>query len=249
MKFTLTDPRLLRESINIISEFINEVTFRIDSDKIEVTAIDPANVAMVDFKLLSSAFAEYEVEKPTSLSINLESFKSILKRAKPTDSIGISLDEARNRLKINLIGENKRDFSLSLLNIEDSEQKIPSLNFAVKIGTPTLRFDEAVEDMDVIAESVALVAEADKFTVKSESNLRDAKVEIPVGGETSVDLASEGKVISKYSIEYLKKMIKGSKLAESVSIQFGEDYPLRLEYRVMDKLQLGFVLAPRVSND
>ncbi len=249
MKFTLTDPRLLKESINIISEFVNEVTLKIDSDKIEVTAIDPANVAMIDFKLLSSAFAEYEIEAPTSLSVNLERFKAILKRAKPSDSISISLDEARNRLKINLIGENKRDFTLALLNIEESEQRIPSLTFPVQIMTQTFRFDEAIEDMDVIAESVALVAEQDKFMVKSESNVHDAKVEIRQSEETTISSETDGKVISKYSIEYLKKMIKGSKLAENVVIKFGEDYPLKIEYKVMDKLLLGFILAPRVNND
>ncbi|MBT3799587.1 MAG: hypothetical protein HOG05_00400, partial [Bacteroidetes bacterium] len=77
--------RLLKESMNIISDLVNEVTLKIDQDKIELIAIDPANVAMIDFKLLSSAFVEYTVEKPEELAINLDHLKSVLKRAKPTD--------------------------------------------------------------------------------------------------------------------------------------------------------------------
>ncbi|MBT4441395.1 DNA polymerase sliding clamp, partial [archaeon] len=40
-----------------------------------------------------------------------------------------------------------------------------------------------------------------------------------------------------------------SKLADSVSLEFGNDYPLRAEYKLLDKLRLAFILAPRGSND
>ena len=60
---------------------------------------------------------------------------------------------------------------------------------------------------------------------------------------------SEDKVKAKYSIEYLKKMITASKLTNEVRIQFNKDYPLKLEYKAVDKLLLSFVLAPRVEND
>ena len=53
---------------------------------------------------------------------------------------------------------------------------------------------------------------------------------------------------SKYSIEYLKKISKASKLADVVSLEFANDYPLRAEYKLLDKLRLSFILAPRVSN-
>lgn len=248
MKLTLAEPRLLKESINIISELVNEATFKIDSSKIELIAMDPANVAMVDFKLLNTAFAEYDVPKEVTLAVNLDNLKAILKRAKPTDSIILSLDETNNKLNIELVGENKRTFNLSLLDLDEEEHKIPNLNFSVNIETLTSKFDEAVEDMGVIAESVALLTENNEFTIKSESNLSDAKVVIPSTEETKIE-TNENKVSSKYSIEYLKKIIKGSKLAENAMIRFGQDYPLKVEYVLLDKLKLGFILAPRVSND
>ncbi|PIN80902.1 proliferating cell nuclear antigen (pcna) [Candidatus Woesearchaeota archaeon CG10_big_fil_rev_8_21_14_0_10_34_8] len=247
MKLTLAEPRLLKESINIISELVNEVTFKIDSSRIELIAMDPANVAMVDFKLLSTAFAEYEVKEDLALAVNLDNFKAILKRAKPTDSISLSLDKSKNRLTIELVGENKRTFNLALLNIDENNQKIPNLNFGARIETSTSKFDEAIEDMDVVAESVSLVVEGDNFTVRSESNFSDASVVISATEETQINAVD--KVSSKYSIEYLKKIIKGSKLADNVVISFGQDYPLKVEYVLLDKLKLGFILAPRVSND
>ncbi|MBI4448299.1 proliferating cell nuclear antigen (pcna) [Candidatus Woesearchaeota archaeon] len=247
MKLILTEPRLLTESIGIISELVNEATLKIDKTKIEIIAMDPANVAMIDFKLLSPAFAEYEVNEDVSLTINLDNFKQILKRAKPADTTIISLDEDTGRLKIELIGESKKTFNLSLIDAEEREQKIPKLSFAASIETASIKFDEAIEDMGIIAESVALIAEPKKLTIKSEGNLQDAKVEIHEDENTKI--STEDKTTAKYSIEYLKKIIKGSKISDEVSISFATNYPLKTEYTIIDKMRLSFILAPRVDND
>jgi proliferating cell nuclear antigen len=248
MKLTLAEPRLLKESVNIISELVNEVTLKIDQDKIAVIAIDPANVAMVDFKLLSSAFVEYSVPEPQELAINLDHLKQVLKRSKPADTISISLESEKNRLQIKLKGENSRTFNIPLINIEENEQKIPNLQFKAKVILASSKFDDAVEDMSIVSESISLAAESSLFILRSESNMKDAKVEMPATQETLVTLQGDP-LSSKYSIEYLKKVAKASKLADTVSLEFSDDYPLRAEYKLLDKLRLSFIVAPRVSTD
>ncbi|MEM4244804.1 MAG: proliferating cell nuclear antigen (pcna) [Candidatus Nanoarchaeia archaeon] len=250
MKLVLAEPRLLKESVSIISDLVNEVTFKADSDKIELTAMDPANVAMVMFKILSSAFVDYKVEKPVSFSVNLDNLDQILKRAKPTDTINMELDSKNNKLKVQIKGESNKTFNLSLIDIDESEQKVPDLKFNVKAEVPSQIFSESVEDMDIVAESVAIVAEANKLSISSEGRFNAAKVEIPGGGDSAViSVGKKDKVVSKYSIEYLKKIVKGSKLADVAVIQFSDEYPLRVDYKVMDKLLLSFILAPRVDSD
>jgi len=246
MKLVLAEPRLLKESISIISDLVNEVTFKLDKDKIEITAMDPANVAMIMFKLLSSAFVEYDVKENQELAVNLDNLNQVLKRAKPSDTVILELVE--NKLKITLRGESTRTFSLSLIDIDESEQKIPDLKFEVKVDMPSAVLTEAIDDMDIVAESVALTAETSKFTVQSEGRFNAAKVEVQTDEETNIELKGD-KTLSKYSIEYLKKIVKGSKLADTVSLNFGKEYPLKADYKVMDRLMLSFILAPRVDND
>lgn len=106
MKLVMAEPRLLKESVSIISDLVNEVTFKVDSDKIEMIAMDPANVAMVMFKIVSSAFVDYKVEKPVSFSVNLDNLDQILKRVKPNDTLYLELDSKNNKLKISIKGEN-----------------------------------------------------------------------------------------------------------------------------------------------
>ncbi len=246
MKLTVAEPKYFKTPISIISELVNEVTFNVKKDYIEVIAMDPANVAMVVFKLMSSAFVDYQVAEDTVLSVNLDQMKQILKRCKPSDSLTLELDE--NKLYIKLKGESNRVFHISLLDIEEQKQKVPDLKFPVTVQTLTYLFNDAIEDMGVVSDAVLFTAEPDKLTVHSSGNLSSAKVDFASDEDTKIELDGE-KIKSKYSIEYLKKIVKGGSLSNAVTLQFGNDYPLRSEYKVLDKLSLVTILAPRVAND
>lgn len=249
MKFILSEPRPLREAVSIISEFVTEATFKADKDKLEMVAMDPALVAMIDFKLLASAFIEYEISEPVEFSINLESLKIILKRAKPSDTVSISLDMYKNKLKLSFRGETNRSFSISLIESQENQQKLPNLKFSTKITMLSSRFDETMEDMAIIADSVLLTSENDRLLIKAESPFTDANIEIPSSEDTIISTDSSVPVTSKYSLEYLRKISKASRLVDIVSIEFGNDYPMKAEFKLLDKLKLTFVLAPRVSTD
>ena len=151
------------------------------------------------------------------------------------------------KLKVTLKGASKREFLLPLIDVEEKEQKIPSLKFSVTVKTDASVINDAIEDVDIIGESVAFVAAPKAFRISSSSDLSKADVEILADEKTSIEAKEETK--SKYSIEYLKKMIQGAKLCDKVTVQFSKDYPLQLDYTVKDKLQLMFILAPRVDND
>mgnify|MGYP001495881664 CR=1 FL=1 len=248
MKLTLAEPRYLKESITIISELVNEAQIKITPNNIELIAMDPANVAMVIFKLLSSSFIEYNVEKDIDIGVNLSNLKQILRRAGPNDMLTLELGE--NKLKIQLKGASTRTFSLPIIELDEKEQKIPDLKFGATVKAPSMLLNETIADADVVGESVAFIAGKDKFIVLSEGDLSEANIEIKPGEDIKVTVSGDEKEIkSKYSVEYLKKMINGNKLAEEVSISFNKDYPLKLEYNAVDKLSLSFVLAPRVENE
>jgi len=247
MKLSLAEPKYLKDSIAIISDLVNEARFKVTPNAIELIAMDPANVAMVVFKLLSSLFVDYNVKESLEIAINLSSFKQILRRAKANDMITLELEE--NKLKITLKSNTTRTFYLPIIDLEEKQQKVPQLTFPLKVKTTSAIFTEAIEDVDIVAESVSFVVEPNKFSVQAEGDLSKAKIEIPQDDDTTVVSDTTDLVKSKYSIEYLKKMIPGSKLSDAVTIQFNKDYPLMLEYRAIDKVQLTFILAPRVDND
>lgn len=248
MKLTLAENRYLKDSIAIISDLVNEARFKIGKDAIELVAMDPANVAMVVFKLLGSCFTEYNVDKPVEICLNLTNLKQVLRRAKADDIIIIELDTS-NRLKLQFKSSTTRTFYLPLIDIEEKEQKIPELKFPVTIKLSSNMLDEAIEDADIIAESVNFIVEKNKFTILAEGDLSKVNIEIPKGENVNIAVETDDTVKSKYSIEYLKKIMQASKLSDEVSIQFNKDYPLKLEYKEINKVMLSFILAPRVENE
>jgi len=247
MKLTLAEPKYLKDSISIISELVNEASFKITPQAIELIAMDPANVAMVIFKLLSSSFTEYDVKEEQEVAINLGNLKQILRRAKPNDMLSLELEEGK--LKIQLKGTTTRTFSLPIIDLDEKEQKVPQLNFGVTIQMESAVLNEAIEDVDIVAESVSFMAQDGKFIVAAEGDLSKANIEISENETTKINVHEGDGIKAKYSIEYLKKMINGSKLAGSVTVSFNKDYPLKIDYKTIDKVALSFILAPRVEND
>ncbi|MBN2458126.1 proliferating cell nuclear antigen (pcna) [Candidatus Woesearchaeota archaeon] len=248
MKLTLAEPKYLKDSISIISELVNEARFKVTSDAIELIAMDPANVAMVVFKLLSSTFVEYKVEEDVEIAVNLSNLKQVMRRAKPNDTVSLELSK-ENKLDVIFKSNNTRKFSLPIIELEEKEQKEPNLNFPISITTSASNLSEAVEDVDIVAESVSFIGESSKLVVSAEGDLSKAMIEIKKDKDTEIVADTQDKIKAKYSIEYLKKMVAGSKLADTVSIRFNRDYPLLLEFKTVDKVLLKFILAPRVEND
>jgi len=246
MKLTLAEPKYFKDSVAIISEIVTEATLKITSDAVELVAMDPANVAMIVFKLLSTSFVTYELDKPTHITLNLNNLKQVLRRIKSKDTLTLEIEE--NKLKLVLQSTSKRTFFLPLIDAEDNEQKVPDLSFSVVVVTQSSILNDAIDDVDVVGESVMFGASENIFMISSKGDLSKATVDIPADNITKV-VCEDETAKAKYSIEYLKKMIQGAKIADMVQVKFSKDYPLKLEYLVQNKVELSFILAPRVDND
>src|SRR3989338_6911491 len=184
MRLTLAEPKYLKESINVISELVNEARFKINKDGVELVAMDPAHVAMVLFKFLSSGFAAFEVEAEQELAINLTNLKQILRRAKGSDVV--TFEVTNNKLQVQFKSDSTRTFSLPLLDFEEKNQRVPNLSFPVSISVASSILNDAIEDADVVAESVSFIAEPEKFVVHAEGDLSKAVVEVKQSDSTKI---------------------------------------------------------------
>ncbi|MBI5391173.1 proliferating cell nuclear antigen (pcna) [Candidatus Woesearchaeota archaeon] len=248
MKLVLAEPRYLKDSISIIADLVNEARFTITKDAVELIAMDPANVAMVIFKLLSSSFVEYHVEKTVEIGVNMNNLKQILRRSKSNETLCLEVTQD-NKLQIQFKGTTTRTFAIPIIELDEKPQKVPPLSFPVMVSMSASLLNDSIEDADIVAESVTFMAEKDRFTVKAEGDLSRAMVEIPADEKTKISHTTGEKIKAKYSVEYLKKMITGAKIVDHVDVQFNADYPLKLEYKEIDKVMLSFILAPRMDEN
>ncbi|MFA6023280.1 MAG: proliferating cell nuclear antigen (pcna) [Candidatus Pacearchaeota archaeon] len=236
----LDNPKIFSEVVSIISELVTEVKLRFNDNGMSIVAIDPANVALVSFRLPKESFSEYEGGSEV-LGINLDNLKAVLRRTKPGSVLVMESEETA--LKLNIIDKIKRSFSLALIEIEGEDKKVPSLEFSTQVQMNPSDFGDAVEDCLIVADSCNFIAEPEKFIIEA-SGLNSARAEF---SSDEVKIIS-GNSKAKYSLEYLQKFIKANKIADKIFINFSSDHPVKLEFK-RDDAELSFILAPRVEND
>ena len=245
MLLKLDNPKILADSISLLSELVLEVKAKVSKAGLEITAVDPANVALVSLKIPSQAFAQIEVEKEEELGLNLEDFKQVLRRISTGSSLIIERHE--NMLKLKVQEKSKRVFNLALISLDAEEKKIPELKFAAKIEMDSEALSEAINDAAIVADSTAFVASSGSFLIEAKGTLNSAKSEFN-GDEVLINSEQESK--AKYSLDYLVKFVKAAKLAEKVNVNFATDYPARLDFKSKENpVEISFILAPRVEEE
>jgi len=244
MELVLEKPQLLKKSMEIISDIVLEGTFVFKKDYMELVALNSNNVVMVIFRLLSTNFEKYDIEDDFQVSLNLEHFSDVLKRCDDRGKLTLSVDEGHNKLNIVSAGKNNKEFELSLIDFtDDNLQKVPTLDFPSKIIVSSSSFTNAINDLSFLENGVSFKIDDNKlFSIEGKTNTMSGKIDF----NEDIDVKNEkGVVHCRYSIEYLKKFIKADKLVNAVEMAFGDDYPLKIEYKLVDSLLLGFILAPR----
>ena len=244
MELILENPSLLKKSMEIISDIVLEGTFVFKPDYLELVALNSNNVVMVIFRLLSTNFEKYDVKEDFQISLSLEHFSEVLKRCDDKAKLVLDVDEDSNKLKIVSKGKNQKEFELALIDFNDENlQKVPNLEFPVKIVSSSASFTNAINDLNFLENGVSFKVNSKVFSIEGKTNSMAGKVDLT----DEIDIKSEEnkEYNCRYSIEYLKKFIKADKIVNTVELSFSEDYPLKVEYRLVDKLLLGFILAPR----
>jgi len=241
MLIKLDNPQLLSKVIDIISELVLEVRIKVNEFGLSLVAIDPANVAMVEFKLPKSAFSQFEVTDQEKLGINLDSLKRILKRCGAGSSL--ILERRENLLNLQIQDRIKRNFALNLIEIEGEEKDMPSLEYVANIEINPVDLIASIEDCVVVADACSFIVNEGKFVVEAKG-MNSARSEFS-SDEAQINAEN---CKSRYSLEYLQKFIKSGKMVDKMFIKFSNEHPLRMEFKT-EHMELNFILAPRVETE
>ena len=240
MLIRLDSPLSLTKVVDIISDLVTEVRIKVNEFGMSITAMDPANISMVNFKIPRSSFSQFEVESEV-LGINLDNLKQILRRCGSSSSL--VMEKKENMLNINIQDRIKRNFILSLIEIDSEERELPNLEFSSSVEINSIDLINSIEDCVIVADACSFIIKDGKFIIEAKS-LNAAMSEFS-GDEARIQ-AEDCK--AKYSVEYLQKFMKGAKLCEKTILHFAEDHPLKVDFKDSN-MELNFILAPRVENE
>ena len=253
MRAVVGDVTAFKSVLESVGKLIDEVKLEFTPEGLSVKAMDRAKVCAVVLELNKDFFDSYEVEERTEIGVNLSEVAKIVKRAKKTDTVVLSIGgEKKDRLLISLEGKGKREFSVPVLaSVEQQTPPLEQLNkFTAKANVDTDVFESAVKDVSLFAETL-------KIEVKKEGENSPAKLMFSGGSEleqaqvvvdatTDIYFTAEGEGKSAYPIDYLKNTLKAVKLVDRMDLELGNEYPLRITID-LGTGKIVFVIAPRVE--
>ena len=223
-----------------MSELVSEVKLKVNKNGLSAIAVDPATVALVSFRIPAETFMLFESGEE-ELALKLDEFKQILRRAEAGNSI--SLEKKDNKLLVSIENEVKRNFTLSLINLDEEERGIPVLDkFSSKVEMSSSIFQKAIEDASIVSDSCLFLTKDNKFIIEAKGDLSSCILEFDLN-----KAKFSGDAKSKYSLEYLQKFIKATKLSDSLKIKYGNDYPARFDFN--GNVEMTFILAPRSEEE
>ncbi len=244
MKVVLENHILLRDSIQAISELIDEGIFKFGPSGMEFVSADRAVIAVVAFFMNKERFKEYDADDE-EIGLNLIDMLKVLKRGKASEQL--SIEKEGSSIKFTFTGRATRSFKLPVLRIPESEK--PPIDriteFKAELSIEPELLENAVEDGSLISDSIIFLVEPEKLTMRAEGPTKEMETAVENGN--GVDIKAEEPVRARYSLEYLKKIMKGSKVGGDCKMFMASNYPLKIVFSDSG-IRLGYILAPRVED-
>ncbi len=242
LRLTISDANSWKRSVDAIAALIDEGTFEFAESGMSLKAMDPSQIAMVDFEMPKKAFKAYEVGQKQSIGIDFSELSRVMRRAHPEDSITMELKG--NKLEIIYDGKTKRKFLLPLIDATSHPNK-PKIEFDVKVKAPANDIKEVLADVELVSNYV--VFEANEKGVEISSESESGKAEVSLSKDAVLELKVTKAARAMFPLEYLKNMVRNTDVSTVVEINLKKDNPMKMEYAIGDG-KVTYYLAPRIEN-
>lgn len=237
-----------RNLVKALAAIVDEGCFTIDGEKIELLAMDPSHVAMVDFELPREFFDSYVCEGEPRLFINIGEFLKFLDRVERDERVKIRLDEDRARLLIQCIrpGHNRR-FEMTILEPLEEEVPQPNIFFksSARILTQSLR--QALRDAGLVSEHVKIEMANDMLRMSAVGDIGSAFSEWERGADELLELKVEEESGANFTLSYLMDITNAVGVSSDVAtLELTTDMPLRMDFE-LPQGRLVYYLAPMIG--
>jgi proliferating cell nuclear antigen len=237
----------LRDALDSVSVLVDECKIRLNEDGIGIRAVDPANVGMVDLTLEAAAFESYEADGGV-IGVNLARLEDIAGMGNSGDLVHLELDEETRKLHIRIDG---LSYTLALIDPDSIRQEpdIPDLDLAAEIVVEGAQLDRGIKAADMVSDHIRLRVDegTETFFIEAQGDTDD--VDLELGRDDLIDLAA-GPADSLFSLDYLKDMNKAIAGDAEVTVELGEEFPVKLHYDLAEgQGHVTYMLAPRIQSD
>jgi proliferating cell nuclear antigen len=255
------DSERLRDMVTALGVLVNEATLVFSPEGIQMRAMDPSRVAMVDFGLSKQDIPEYVCDETQKICINLGELLKLLKRAGKdkkgvTDQVQLISTDSTNlsvKLKVIITGTYSRAFTMPVLEPSQEEVPTPKITYNVKATMKTSALCLAIEDAEIVSDHLKVAAkDSENLLMDASGDISGASITIHKDDDSLLELlVNNAPQQSTYSISYLNEVSKAAqKIAEKVIVEFSSDMPIKLAFQTpKTSMLLNYYLAPRIETE
>ena len=260
--------KTLRDALKPVSAISDKCRLNISPEGLSVKCRDPANVAMIILDLPKDVFHEgvYTVDETLQVGLDVVTYLSWFEGAEDNETAELSIEpfeeggKQRHKLVFKIAGTFEHTLTLMRPDDISKEPKIPMLTLRaqVEVSKELLKrcFDEAVKVGDYVRIQALtyqhlLVTDTPTrptIIIEAGEDVRKFKVELTTGVEITAE-SPEVRLKSSFSLDYLCDMVKVIGDGEIVKIHSDQDFPLVLDFKVLDHGRASFLVAPRVKSE
>eukprot|EP00917_Polyrhabdina_sp_WS-2016_P001099 GHVP01002190.1.p2 GENE.GHVP01002190.1~~GHVP01002190.1.p2 ORF type:complete len:261 (+),score=43.45 GHVP01002190.1:754-1536(+) len=253
----LNNGSILRKVIDSAKEFVNEGNIECSENAFELAAMDQAHVTLIQFKLLKSAFEDYQCDKPSRLGVNFVNMAKLLKCGSQDDKISLNKDDKSDRLKIctETAGGNKKSiYDLNLMSLDIDPIDVDISEFDSKITMSSAEFKRICSSMESVGESVSISVTGDQISFETQGDIGNGQIVLKNGvcpenitTSTQIEVSKKTTITALFSLKYLANFSKGNPFSENVSLYVNEESPLVVSYEMPEVGYVKFYLAPKAD--
>jgi proliferating cell nuclear antigen len=239
--------KIFKDCIDALVTLIDEGEFQITKEGIKLRAMDPSQIAMVDFVYPKSALEKYEVPAETKLGMNLDDLSKVTSRVRAGEKLTLKMDKNGSRLDLIFKGKTTRRFSLPLIDVAGTTPKQPKIEFDSKVKINGFTLKEGLKDASLISSHVVLKVNKEGFTIEAQGDKGEVLIEAKKDDDVLLEHTVNAEARSMYPLEYLNDLLKTTDNEAVVMLDLKTDNPLRIEYPI-GQATIVYYLAPRIEN-
>jgi len=236
---------VIQDALAALGTLVNEAKLHVEPGGLRATAVDPANVGMINLELDASAFARYAGDGVV-VGVDLERLRDMVSFADSDEFVHLELDDQKLNIEVSNL-----EMTQALIDPDTirKEPDLPDLDWPATVVLSADDLGRCWSAADLVADHVELAADPDGFHASATGDTDDVTVDVPKSDLLGYPATPDESVVSMFSLDYLTDVHAAVPKDAAISVVLGDELPTRLRWSDHDGgLSVTFMLAPRIGN-
>ncbi len=262
----IDDAKYWKNCTDSIVSLVDEGSFYISKEGINLKAMDPSGISMVSFQAPNKIFSKFDVsaakleskskssdsadekvdkeEKSAGyyIGLNLSNFSKLLNSARSGEQL--SMKDKDNKMILEFLSSNgHRSYILPMIDVKKSTDAEPKIEFDSSISIKSDYFKGILRDAAQLSTYVGFKLEDNTFLVSAKGDAGELEEEFKTDNEQIQKIDTKKVSSATFNLDYLSRMISACPSNEVITLEMKTDQPIRLNYKIGDA-KVSYYLAP-----